>query len=152
MEPIYIQQYYRMFLNFEKLEDFYNTNLKRVDISWMNPVKNLALSFFESCYHLKDYIKKEITDKKIVEDYINKSKYLKICADITNQSKHQSLNKRSRTWENKIQINTTSNIDLINNKASQTCFITFKWEKIDSLILAKNCKEEWDIFLKNIKN
>ena len=49
------------------------------------------LAFFMNCYHLKDWIKNDISDDSlntVVEDYINQNDCLKLCADICNGAKH----------------------------------------------------------------
>ena len=52
------------------------------------------LAFFMNCYHLKDWIKNDISDTSLnaaVEDYINQNACLKLCADICNGAKHLDL-------------------------------------------------------------
>lgn len=59
-------------------------------------VEHELYSFFEICYHLKDWIKNdpECTTFSPVEDYVNTSPPLRICADICNRLKHRTLNTR----------------------------------------------------------
>lgn len=57
-------------------------------------------TFFEVCYHLKDWIKNSNNYNQFtnVEDYITNSEYLRICADICNRLKHKQLrDRRSNT-------------------------------------------------------
>jgi hypothetical protein len=52
-------------------------------------------TFFEVAYHLKDYIKhsQNYINMTDVEDYINSTGSLRICADICNKLKHNRLHK-----------------------------------------------------------
>jgi len=107
--------------------------------------------FFNQCYHLKDWIKKDIEMKKGVdpEKYINNSKYLSISADYCNAFKHGGLDRKSRSDKKIEAINTHVRFDLTNAGfiASSKLEITINNIKYNSLVLAKNCIEEWNIFL-----
>jgi len=54
-------------------------------------------SFFEICYHLKDWIKLDKALAKEVEDFINDTPALRIAADICNRLKHGELNRKTRS-------------------------------------------------------
>lgn len=57
-------------------------------------------SFFELCYHLKDWIlhdNRYTEGAVVVEDYINASAALCICADICNTTKHRKLTRTPRS-------------------------------------------------------
>lgn len=58
-------------------------------------------SFFEICYHLKDWVKysPEYSDFSDVEDFINESPAMRICADICNRLKHKNLRTRRSNSE-----------------------------------------------------
>ena len=65
------------------------------DISFGGNIEFELFSFFEVCYHLKDWVKHsekytkgEMSD---VEEFINSSKALIICANICNRLKHCQL-------------------------------------------------------------
>lgn len=57
-------------------------------------------SFFEICFHLKDWISQDRAYIKVVHDvegFINSSPALRICADICNRLKHRTLTKKTRS-------------------------------------------------------
>ena len=60
-------------------------------------------AFFQNCYHLKDWIKNDPTlpssIRSEVEDYIDQTRALSICADLCNALKHLKLS-GSRSKEN----------------------------------------------------
>jgi hypothetical protein len=51
---------------------------------------DIILSFFMRCYHLKDWLKSSGVNGTKLDDYIEKTDELKICAKITNSTKHLS--------------------------------------------------------------
>lgn len=58
-----------------------------------------VISFFVHCYHIRDWVielSKVNISQREVDEYINSHEPLKICADLSNGSKHCSL-KRLRT-------------------------------------------------------
>ena len=60
--------------------------------------EDYVIAYFQSCYHLKEWIKNdspipEIT-KKDLEKYISKTNPLRICTDIANGTKHFILNNK----------------------------------------------------------
>jgi hypothetical protein len=56
-------------------------------------------SFFEVCYHLKDWVKHSPSYASLsnVEDYISQSPALRICADVCNKLKHRKLDRKLRS-------------------------------------------------------
>lgn len=99
MTKIYTEQFDRMnrdFTLFKKINDGKTHNQPS---SYYDDV---VLSFFQSCYHLKDWIKHDsacATWSK-VEKFIDQNDDLKICADICNKAKHLKLTKKPRSAEN----------------------------------------------------
>jgi hypothetical protein len=57
-------------------------------------------AFFESCFHLKDWLKNDpsgpLYRDPIVEEFVNGSEPLRWCADIANGSKHLVADRRPR--------------------------------------------------------
>ncbi len=60
--------------------------------------KDTAEEFFNQCYHLKDYFKKDesIKNKQDVEEYITNNFSLSIAADYCNTFKHSGLDKNHK--------------------------------------------------------
>lgn len=80
----FLDQYERMIRFRERLNDFTGTQKRYEDDMW---------AFFQSAYHLKDWIKNEFDNhfKDDIEDYINEGCFIKIAADLANRSKHLKL-------------------------------------------------------------
>ncbi|MDD3086105.1 MAG: hypothetical protein PHD80_03335 [Candidatus ainarchaeum sp.] len=109
-------------------------------------------NFFNQCYHLKDWIKKDssISLSENIEDFINKSESLSLCADYCNSFKHGGLDKNPRSGKEIEKVNTHINLDLTPTGfvASSRSEITISGKKYDAFLLATDCIKEWDDFLK----
>lgn len=55
---------------------------------------DIILSFLMHCYHLKDYLKQSGVYGKKVEGYVDKTRELRDCGDLTNSTKHLSSRKQ----------------------------------------------------------
>ena len=111
-------------------------------------------AFFQNCYHLKDWVKKDDAVKlenEEVEDFINKSEYMLICADICNGTKH--LEHRNRSHKDpkfggrRLSMSADSGL-IIEAEFS----IRTKTGTIDAFELASVCVQEWEKFIKNKVN
>lgn len=130
--------------------------LKKIETDNGNAIGNTESrdaveDFFNQCYHLKDWLKKDkntnlYTD---IEDYINKSHSLSLAADYCNTFKHAGLDS-NRSNKNLEKINTHIKFDLTPRGfvASSRLELTISGEKYDAFDLATKCIEEWDIFLR----
>ena len=106
-----------------------------------------VLAFFMNCYHLKDWIKNDISDENfnsVVESYINQNDCLKLCADICNGAKHLDVN-RSRFGE-ETSIRTEVHLD----ESQENSPVIRKWyittnsgEVFDSFDIATLCLTKW---------
>jgi len=80
---MYKEQWDRIQRWLTRIERHHENQTEYVDFLW---------SFFQNCWHFKDWVKNDPrTTKKVldsIEDDINKSDSLKICADLANRSKH----------------------------------------------------------------
>jgi len=114
--------------------------------------KDATENFFNQCYHLKDWIKRDssINLSTDLEKYINNSQHLSIAADYCNNFKRAGLDNTSRLKKNIENLSTHVKFDLTKNGfiASSKLEVTIDGEKYNSLDLAKNCIKEWNIFLK----
>lgn len=93
----------------KRVERYYNRFKKvsdaKQDIVISKETEDDIYAFFQNCYHLKDYLKNDTAYTKHsdrdIEDYINNTFELKLCADICNGLKHLTLtNPRSGATPN----------------------------------------------------
>lgn len=115
-------------------------------------------SFFEICYHLKDWIKESDTYEKFsdVEVFIDNSPALRISADICNRLKHKVLrdnkkksivaNKRSHAPIGPFMLSATMTVGPAPSMArvslSKATIQTERGEEC-CFALAKECMDEW---------
>lgn len=87
----------RLRYQFSKLETIQNG----VPPEYGGNVEFELFSFFEICYHLKDWVKHspEYNSFGNVEDFINGSPAMRACADICNRLKHKNLRTRRSKYE-----------------------------------------------------
>jgi len=110
-------------------------------------------SFFQNCYHLKDWIKNDEAIpshvQQSVESYINSNRSLKLCADICNSLKHLRLTS-SRSGESPTFGRKQFAVSLGTGVPTT---ISLKYEvdtssgPIDAFSLATECITAWDTLL-----
>lgn len=87
----YKEQFQRVLRYLEKVKNQDRGTLEYSDDIW---------SFFQSCWHLKDWIKNDPMLPNTIRDSIEKEteqfESLLICADLSNRSKHSELNRHIR--------------------------------------------------------
>jgi hypothetical protein len=105
-------------------------------------------AFFLNCYHLKDWIKNDSSSgdlKDLVEDYINKSLALSICADLCNGLKH--LKRDSTRGKNaKFGPSTHQILDVNSSTIAITSTIVTDSGSFDAFEIASQCLVEWENF------
>ena len=107
-------------------------------------------SFFEICYHLKDWVKHSPEHSSLgnVEEFINDSPAMRVCADICNRLKHKNLRKRRSNSEIGIfHLKSTMTIGPETGMARVSIEeATIETERGEECCyaLAKECVEEWD--------
>lgn len=149
MNDIYSTQKYYTMLNYflKKLEDINKNTYWKIN---HNDSEFTFKWFCIICYHFKDNLKNQWY--KSVEDYINESTFLSICADICNWTKHsEAVNDRSN--KNITNWNSNTYIDFGINwvQTSNKFIIKIDWKDYDSLEFADNCLKEWDEYIKLYK-
>lgn len=116
--------------------------------------KDTAEEFFNQCYHLKDYFKKDLNINSLsedVEEYINKNTHLSLAADYCNTFKHGGLDKKSRSGKKIEKINThlflfhKSNTGLSNFSRLE---IKIDGKSYDVFAIASECLNAWNDYLK----
>ena len=111
-------------------------------------------AFFQNCYHLKDWIKNDgsigipgIKDR--VEQHINGSRSLRLCADLCNGTKHLARDRSDRSKENPKFGGKTFGLGI---GSETTLSLKYQVEAyqgaIDAFKLATDCVEAWEVFLK----
>lgn len=123
-------------------------------------VEDEVYAFFLNCHHFKDWVIEDASlsiAKQTVENFVKKSKCLKICADLANAHKHCGLDPAKRPKSNPMP-NTTP--DLIypilvhmNLRISPALLgleanIQSDHGEYDYLVLAEECFEAWVQFLR----
>ena len=101
MAKSYRKKYKQVVRDFDRLQNIYNgldpisgtTRFEDLEDKFAGPGEDPVYTFFEHCYHLKDWIKEDNTAQKLgvdkfVEDFINNNNCLRVCADLCNASKH----------------------------------------------------------------
>lgn len=120
-------QYQSMVRAFDEVERL-ASNLGKHAVIGDDAVLDKAKVFFQQCYHLKDYLKKDsrIKNPKDVEVFINKSNALSIAADICNSFKHAGLTHPPRSGRPLTKINMAYGMDMpVGMKGTHT-FAEFK--------------------------
>ena len=107
-------------------------------------------SFFLNCYHLKDWIKNDPTSGRLsdlVEEYVNKSEALSICADLCNGLKHLERDPK-RVRKNAKFGPQTHRISLGSDSALIALSYTIETDSgsFDALEIAAKCLVEWENF------
>ena len=111
-------------------------------------------SFFQNCYHLKDWLKNDPATRPIVspdiEDFIKKSDELRIVADLCNGSKHLDLSARGhrpKTGDPSTGVTRTDIDILIGSGGRQTFWIKSNTVDYEAYELARKSVEQWEIYL-----
>ncbi len=100
---------------FERVNRFYR-RFKEIYQGMRDTTEDDIYCFFQNCYHLKDFLKNDDKytkhDASAIEHYVHNNKWLVICADICNATKHLILkNKPTPT----VSDNSTVVVDSENN-------------------------------------
>jgi hypothetical protein len=124
------------------------------DMSSENYVDEIY-SFFQNCYHLKDWIKNdsEMTTqapKDRVEAYITSNRFLSLSAHLCNSTKHLIIDKsRSKEEPNFGQKNFALKLGGELPKISLKLQVDADGGRIDAFELARECVAAWEAFLKS---
>lgn len=132
------------------------TRLKKINTNNGNSISNTEArdateEFFNQCYHLKDWLKKDTSlPPTKIEDFISSSKSLSLACDLCNSFKHAGLDNPPRSGKHLERINTHVNFDLGSSGfiASARAEVTFDGEGVDTFVLATNCIKDWNLFFR----
>jgi len=157
MAERYLEQYERMRRSYDRFREIKPGLTKKISSDYEDDI----YAFFMQCYHLKDWIKNDTSVKTRtpdigtdVEQFVNGSEALSLCADICNSLNHLEL-KRSSSDE-RPSFGRKQYHSRLNIGAEQS--IRLEWlaqrnnkPPIDAFELATECIAEWDKFLQRLR-
>ena len=149
----YMQQLERVKRFLRRIEDQNRNQIEYEDDLW---------SFFQNCWHLKDWIKNDICVPQVVrnkiENKVRESQSLNITADLCNRSKHLYLKPKSRrvdadikSMDVKVHVQTLT----VNSQTGETTggegrseynytVSTEDGSKFNALDLARHAVQDWE--------
>jgi len=146
MKGTYLDQTKRIVRSFNRLSK--QNILERIT----DKIKDDNYHFFQDCFHLKDWIKNDSDLPQImrdeVENFVERSRFLKHVADIANATKHLQLTKYIRV-DKEIDfeiLNVTSD-----NEHKEMLSIKSKNESFGGNSLHINALKDWNRFLGKYK-
>lgn len=117
-------------------------------------LRDFFISFFQNCFHLKDYLENDSNvdlSKSDLDSFIASSEQISICADICNATKHLSLYGSGWSGEDpEIANGAKVTVYAREGKSSATYTIETATGDIDAYQLAKECRKKWDLFLQSV--
>jgi hypothetical protein len=157
MEHTVKDKYAKMVRVYKRLEKISTDNGQKISNT---EAKDAAEEFFNQCYHLKDFFKKDasiLVNGNVIEEYINNDPNLSLAADYCNTFKHAGLNRRPRSGKIIEKINTHIYFHHPTDKGiSNLSRIEFKVDgkSYDVFDVATECLKAWNNFLKsnNLQN
>lgn len=137
-------QFDRVLRYLNRIEDQNRGSIEYDDDLW---------SFFQNCWHLKDWIKNDQTAppelrnniEKIVKDYLN----IIVCADLANRTKHLHLSLNPCRFDAKvIQRNATASISRNIPSTCEHIIALNDGRRVVALKVAREATLEWKIIFK----
>ena len=134
-------------------------DLSYMDQKWCGPdiglllYKDDAIAFFQACYHLKDWLKRDPASRdkaSDVEDYVANTTCLQLAADVSNRSKHGLADRHTRVDENAqlrahrlVVHGADGQFEMSGSEK-----ILVKGEFMPAIEVAEDCFESWTVYLK----
>jgi hypothetical protein len=145
----YRVQYERVIRWFER---FKTINSGKMHTTSTENYEDEIHAFFQNCYHLKDWIKNDTSITRLldVEEYINATVSLQLCADICNALKHLSRNRPNRSGKDPELGKQEVFLDLgTSGRAIRiTYWVDTKDGPMDAFALATDCVAAWDCYIR----
>lgn len=150
MEYSSARKYQQMLRAFERLKQIgtdHGSHISNTD------APDAAEDFFNQCYHLKDWLKKEHPDlATTIEQHISNTPCLAIAADYCNSLKHAGLTRATpRSGQHIENRNVHIKMDFGRGGpiTSSSASVTLGDQQRDVLDLATQCVDAWNSFLKD---
>ena len=150
MNGTYLEQLHRMERALNNLDRIYSGSSGAIPAE---DCRDTVLSFFQNCYHLKDWLINDASGtfrKDAVENFVNVSRELRLCADLCNGSKHLKLTKPPRSNENPRLGAQSVTVDLGAERNMYSFAVDTTSGQIDALVLARQCCGLWRGFIKSV--
>ncbi len=121
----------------------------------VDKLKDYLYTFFENCWHLKEWLKHDETikiDSKVIEVYAGRSgSAISLCGDVATVSKHLRVDDANRDKNAKLDegmVYITSNLrkNGVVSTVGTGANILAKAGKLNALQVAENALEEWEEF------
>lgn len=142
-------KYHRMRRSYESLRTVATNNGNSISLS---QAKEAAEDFFSHCYHLKDWLIKELPHlKRAVEDYITNSVPLSLAADYCNTFKHAGLDRTPRSGHHLEAVLQHTRLDPTPRGfvASAQVEIKTAGKSYRAFDIATECIRDWDAFFQS---
>jgi len=145
------RKFQAMIRAYDKLKKFEATSKPQMHVEvQFGETTDLAEAFFSQCYHLKDYIKKEMPQGAglKVEAYINSQGPLRIAADYCNSLKHAGLDRAPRSGDHIDRQHVHRRLDMTSKgfTTSERLEIVVGPKSYDAFKLATDCVSAWKAF------
>jgi len=117
--------------------------------------EDLLYTFFQNCFHLKDWLlSSKITTKQDINFFIESHEDMKICRDLCNSSKHLVLKNPSIDKNIKVEakeIRLSMDLNTNESQISNTYIIRADGNIHHAFDVATKCLSLWKSFLENLK-
>jgi len=157
MADKYQEQYERMQRSYDRFREIRSAD--KVPSDYEDDI----YAFFMHCYHLKDWVKNDTSVKtrmpnigSDVEQFINQSDAISLCAELCNSLKRLELNRSDRSDPPRVfgrrQYHSQLNLGLRSTIRLEWLIERNNKPGIDAFELATECIAEWDKFLKRLSS
>ena len=139
----------------ERLERKYHTLIQSRDAiadSNIDEIRDLLLSFFQDCWHMKDWVIKSTgTDQQKLQSFLSASLEMNMCREICNTAKHLILDRQTPLPQARLANFTDIRVPLALAReyepSGDKLTFLFKQQKYDAFELAGKCLDFWHEFL-----
>jgi hypothetical protein len=136
--PAYTEQFRRVKRYLARIENQSRDSTDYDDDLW---------SFFQNCWHLKDWIKNDpdisASVSEQIEDIVDNHPNIVICADLANGTKHSRLDRKGRVGAQFTERNVTVHLGNPTTSESEHIITLQDGTQVVALDVAKKAVEEW---------
>ena len=147
-QPNYLDQWSRVLRWYNRLSKIYS-GIPHGRDSYYN--KDEIHAFFESCYHLKDWLKNDGKSYLFFTGLKkNVSESMQICRDICNGDKHLVLDPKYKPFDKNTKFSRVDHHLIIGSPhiIKEKYYVNVKGKDIDVKVIADSCMSEWESFLR----